>query len=265
MPTNFLTTFANGVSANLPVETTWQGLTERATGFQTGLARSDYFNRLFAQGAVGAYVIGKLVVDYANQDATLSGSTLYTNFKTALPAFLSSSFLPLSGGTMTGAISKQNNVVNNTVDSGYTSFWGASTSTDGAILTLTGKDNTTYSGAWMIRAGDSVNTATLQGTPTGSLNWNGREVERVHNTSGKYIKLDSGLLICYGIGQFDSTGSAVTFDVDFKDNNEPVVFLSPQNTATTASYSSRSKSGFTLKTSSGSAVWVSWLAIGRWK
>ena len=207
---------------------------------------------------------GELTVDLTNNRLRVHDGLVTGGVPLAKLADLAA-YLPLSGGTMTGAISKSNNVTNNTVDSGYTSFWGASTSTGGAILTLTGKDNTTYSGAWLIRAGDGVNTSSLQGSPTGSLTWKSVEVERVHNTSGKYLKLDSGLLVCYGLGQFDSTGSAVTFDADFKDNSEPTIFMSPQNTTTTASYSSRTKSGFTLKTSSSSAVWVSWLAIGRWK
>ena len=204
---------------------------------------------------------GELTIDLTNNRVRVHDG-LVTG---GVPLAKLAEVLQLSGGTLTGPIAKSNNITKNTVDNGYTSYWGASTSTDGAILTLTGKSNSPYTGAWMIRAGDGVNTTTLYGSPTGSLTWGSVEVERVHNTSGRYIKLDSGLLICYGIGQYDSTGDAVAFPVDFKDNNEPVVFMCPQNTATTASYSSRTKSGFTLKTSSSSAVWVSWMAIGRWK
>ena len=179
MPTNYLTQFATSGTANLPVESTWQNLTERATGFQTGLARSSYFNRLFAQGANAAYVIGQMVVDYASADADLDGATLYTNFKTALNSYVGGSFLPLSGGTMTGNIlaSQSDLTIRKTITTGRTIVRGSTDYNTGASLYLIGKDYTgTGAGGFEIATNDGSNARSLRGSPSGEVTWGGKHL-----------------------------------------------------------------------------------------
>ena len=89
MAENKLVPFANGASANVVDETTWQGNSlsaVRTTGFQSGIAKSAQVNRVLAQGASAGYAIGELIKDYAAEDATIDASALYTGFVDALKA-----------------------------------------------------------------------------------------------------------------------------------------------------------------------------------
>ena len=88
MPTNQLMPFANGDTANVIDFTTWNTLPQRISGFGSGIARSDWFNRILAQGGTAGYVLGQFVVDYTNQDATIDAEDLYSKFKTALSAYV---------------------------------------------------------------------------------------------------------------------------------------------------------------------------------
>ena len=100
MATNKLTPFAYAVGANVISYERWIALTTTlANGFTSGIASSEQFNRLLAQGAAAGYVIGQIIVDGLNVDADpLDPASLVSNFKAALD------FLPLAGGTMSGTI-----------------------------------------------------------------------------------------------------------------------------------------------------------------
>lgn len=89
MATNQLLPFGMGESPNrLPFED-WNVLPSRLTGFQSGIASSQQFNYILAQGGVAGYILAQLIVEQLAQDATLeSADTLYTNFKSALAKFI---------------------------------------------------------------------------------------------------------------------------------------------------------------------------------
>lgn len=103
MATNKLIPFANGIGANVISFERWLELTTTLNnGFSSGIASSEQFNRLLAQGASAGYVIGKIIVDGLNVDADpLDADALAANFKQALD------FLPIAGGTMQGTIAFQ--------------------------------------------------------------------------------------------------------------------------------------------------------------
>lgn len=216
MPTNYLTQFATSGSANLPTEATWQSLTERATGFQTGLARSSYFNRLFAQGSNAAYVIGQMVVDYASQDADLDGANLYSNFKTALNSYVGGSYLAKSGGTMTGIIVRNGILVQNSTDGGSVEIRGATSYTKGAFITLYGQDHGTNPGKFEIYARNANNAYSLIGDPSdGSLKWKGNDIITATGgvaTSGNWLyRSNSTSYVRISGGSTASTGGNVVF------------------------------------------------------
>jgi hypothetical protein len=100
MATNKFTQFANGASANVLSYEDWLAMsTLIENGFQSGIAISEQFNRLLAQGAAAGYAVGQYIVDQLNIDADpLDAEALALNFKQAM------TFLPLAGGTMTGSI-----------------------------------------------------------------------------------------------------------------------------------------------------------------
>ena len=88
MATNQLLPFANGDTPNVLDFATWNTLAARLTGFQSGIASSQQFNRILAQGGAAGYVIGQMVANFAQQDATIDAETLYTNFLNALKSFV---------------------------------------------------------------------------------------------------------------------------------------------------------------------------------
>ena len=91
MATNQLLPFGMGESPNrIPFED-WNTLPSRLTGFQSGIASSQQFNYILAQGGVAGYIVGQLIVDQLSQDATLTdAAALYTSFKSALAKFVPS-------------------------------------------------------------------------------------------------------------------------------------------------------------------------------
>ena len=88
MATNELLPFANGGGANVIDFSSWNALSQRQSGFVSGVASSQQFNRILAQGGAAGYVVGQMVADLANQNATIDATTLYTNFKLALQTFI---------------------------------------------------------------------------------------------------------------------------------------------------------------------------------
>lgn len=113
MAKNELLPFADGEDANVLPTNQWEALTDiLENGFQSGIARSEQVNRVLAQGAVASYVLGQLIVDQLNKDATLDKSALYQNLILALQENAKDACLPLSGGNVTGNLTVQSkNVV----------------------------------------------------------------------------------------------------------------------------------------------------------
>lgn len=107
MATNQLLPFASGESPNVLPFADWNSLPARLTGFQSGIASSQQFNYILAQGGSAGYVIGQLVADNTNQDATLDPESLYTNWKNAIAAFIPKN---VADGSISGAKLKDNTV-----------------------------------------------------------------------------------------------------------------------------------------------------------
>ncbi len=90
MAVNQLLPFATAEGANVIPYTQWQELTTILNnGFQSGIASSQQINRILAQGGVAGYVMGEIVKQYQNVDATLDPTSLYTNFVAALVSIIS--------------------------------------------------------------------------------------------------------------------------------------------------------------------------------
>lgn len=100
MGTNQLLPFANGDTPNVLPYDDWNSLPARLTGFQSGIASSQQFNRILAQGGAAGYVLGQLVADYAGTDATLDAASLYAAYKTALANYVPNA---VADGAISGA------------------------------------------------------------------------------------------------------------------------------------------------------------------
>lgn len=91
MATNQLLPFANGDTPNVLPYADWNALPARLTGFQSGIASSQQFNYILAQGGIAGYVMGQLIVEQLAQDATLENAeTLFANFKSAVAKYIPS-------------------------------------------------------------------------------------------------------------------------------------------------------------------------------
>lgn len=90
----------------------------------------------------------------------------------------SSYALPLSGGTITGAIKTSGNGILNTSTVGSTNFSGGTNLSNGATLILRGKDQngTDSNGRFEIRAITSKTSSVLVGSPGGALDWSGTKI-----------------------------------------------------------------------------------------
>ena len=96
---NQLLPFANGDTPNVISFDDWNALSARQSGFQSGIASSQQFNYILAQGGAAGYVIGQLVADYTTETATISATPLYQSFKQAMSSFVSSSPVTATGST----------------------------------------------------------------------------------------------------------------------------------------------------------------------
>ena len=210
--------------------------------------------------------------------------------------------LSTSGGTVNGSITFDGGNYRGLVrGSGVRDFEIKGANNDGSITLCPGDNgsysskksaslfltSTDYTGATIAEGGafrlNAMDTATgnktLSGSPSGSLTWCGKEVERLvgsifpnAETVGEepisgYIRYDTGFQICYGVARTTNTGRAITFPVPFL--KVPIVFASRASDLVTTDVAvSADASTTTTINICQSTVnnWVvSWLAIGAWK
>lgn len=170
--------------------------------------------------------------------------------------YIVDNFLPLSGGAMTGYISRS-------VNDSFLQLNGGTAQANGSWLRLNGKDNT---GVFQLRANDGVNDVGLVGNPDGTLKWNSKEVERIHaysiSASTGYIRYVSGLQIVWGsIDSVGTTALTETYEVAF--SAYPSVTATP-NSSATIYIPSNNETRFTVRTASGTTT-VRYIAIGKWQ
>lgn len=146
--------------------------------------------------------------------------------KTALDN-VPTTYLPLSGGTLTGDITTKNIIMSSGVicrlaDSQALYQYGGTGWQHGAQITLFGKDHSTNPGDFTIHADNGTNSCDLFGRPNGTLMWNGKYVEVVSAKSfgtSAYVYYKSGLQICCGYNVAPTaggSGNTVTFPRAFK-------------------------------------------------
>ena len=124
---------------------------------------------------------------------TQKGSDTWGAWQTAAKSGHTHDYLPLSGGTMSGAIKTSANVLaQKTVDDSFLLLTGASDYTKGACLSLNGKDRSGYTGAFELQAKDGTNsTKTLRGDGNGSLTWDNTNISLEGHTHSEYLTSSS--------------------------------------------------------------------------
>lgn len=167
MATNQLLPFANGAGANVETYANWSALAQVSTGFGSGLAVSKYFNYILAQGGAAGYAIGKVIVDWLDEDATIDATTLGTNFEAALEAkFINS--LPVAtaetlGGVKVGTtLAIASGVLNQKSGIATAGTAGTASATSGSTLAVPYLNIDTYGRV----TGYGTHTHTVSGFPT---------------------------------------------------------------------------------------------------
>ena len=175
-----------------------------------------------------------------------------------------------AGGTITGKIIRSGGTgfASRDVDTSFLYIGGSTSDSNGAYLTLYGKDHAN-AGRFILTAKDGTNSALLQGLANETLTWAGKEIERVNassfsTASSSYIRFESGLQICWGSETgVANTNVTVTYAAPF--STSPRITLSVGSSTVTYGWSNVSATAITLKTSSTSGVIVYYMAIGKWK
>lgn len=187
---------------------------------------------------------------------------------------LAKDFLPLAGGTMTGNIhfNKVDPVLLGSNTTGQLGLYAGVNNFDGASLQMFGRSDSTYAGAFYLRAStkSSANDssgvfADLIGKPNGSLMWYGKEVERVTSSGTNYIRFESGLQIVWGWTTATTAGTSVTFPVPFV-NASYGVAAQTTGSSLTAGWSNKTTTGITIQSSHATAqAGLEYICIGKWK
>ena len=131
-------------------------------------------------------------------------------------------FLPLSGGTMTGAVTF--NVADGHIcksdTAGRMVVRGGTKYDDGASLYLNGSSRSSNTSWFELTCHDGTNSKSLTGKPDGALTWGGKGIELVNaysiSSDNGYIRYESGLQICWGyVSSVSATAKTVTFPMAF--------------------------------------------------
>lgn len=141
------------------------------------LAGGSITGNLSVSGTITGDVTGDLTgnADTATTATTATNATNATNDANGNP--IASTYLPLSGGTMTGNITGGHLFsVQNSADNDSTRVFGASAWNKGAGLNLWGKDHVDYPGVFSLYAHDGTNTKQLTGKTDGTLTWNSKNI-----------------------------------------------------------------------------------------
>ena len=182
---------------------------------------------------------------------------------------IADTYLPLSGGTMTGEISGNGRFVTNSVNDSFIGIYGGKTYQSGAFLRLDGEGSALYPGAFNLAAANATQNATLLGHPNGTLQWNDRTVECAVEKGTGYLKLSDGTQICYAKIESSADPTNINFPRAF--SSAPIVVCAVStgglsSTAFVAKASLVTTTGFTPSVRSGDhyagLVGLSYIAIG---
>lgn len=184
-----------------------------------------------SDGSVGANLVVR-----TSPDGTYSLFTSVTPASTAnggeiaTTGWANAKFLPLAGGTMSGAITRSGTqLAKRNVDNSYLELDGGTTYLNGAYLRLDGKDSSGTPGQFRLATGDGSANKQLIGKPDGTLNWNGEPVTTTKAKSlaqNGYVKFNNGLIVQWGELAADSSGRyTVNFPTAFTSTNYTITAI----------------------------------------
>ena len=111
---------------------------------------------------------------------------------------LGKDYLPLSGGTMSGAIVNNTTLARMSVSDGEIDICAYPEGSFGARFALNGENRVGYEGRFILQAQKEGKMYAFEGLPDGVLRWGGHDVERVYSSGDNWIRYESGVQICWG-------------------------------------------------------------------
>jgi hypothetical protein len=126
---------------------------------------------------------------------------------------VNTTYLPLSGGTMTGEIQRKGIGMANRTDAGFLSFDGGKDgASSGGMLLLADKAYSDFPGCFILRASDGSQYSDLIGYPEGMLKWKGTDLYNTTLKNPEVIPNDSDLndYINPGVYRVNSNATAQT-------------------------------------------------------
>ena len=192
-------------------------------------------------------------------------------------------YLPLTGGTLTGNISLNPDTSNG--NGGIIARYGSGlrlsseafgSGSSGALIDLSGRHASSDAGVFRIYANSEAAQYQLVGSPSGTLKWGGKNIERVNASGTNYIRYENGIQICWRSGApFDTNDTPITLPVPFKDATYAVSAigkgLSTSTNVAIPKIVGKTTTDFTIKGTSTNGITtftsgtVDYVAIGWWK
>lgn len=223
---------------------TFTGYIKASAGVGVQIEATSHSFNLRSSGAIpegcGLFVdndASKMVFNATDTKITIGSSNIVpysvtppssdNSTRIATTAWSNAKFLPLAGGTMSGAITRSGTqLAKRNVDNSYLELDGGTTYLNGAYLRLDGKDSSGTPGQFRLATGDGSANKQLIGKPDGSLMWDGVYVATTKAkslASNGYVKFNNGLIIQWG-RTGESTGGArtITFPTAFTTKNYQV-------------------------------------------
>lgn len=213
-----------------------------------------------------------VIHDETVDKVSVNSQVLTDEQKTQAQTNVGDPFLPLSGGTVTGRI-----LGHNSDDYKMLEITGGDTYSSGATVRLHRNNDPNSPSAFHISTG---NQKFLSGLITGSLLWEGKEIERVSQvgkgvdlpdgSSQHYIRFESGLQLVFGTAIVNGVieeQKRVNLIVPFI-SNAIVVASNDANIGPDASVCVgwQDTTGFSIGTNLAGVVGhCRWIAIGFWK
>lgn len=160
---------------------------------------------------------------------------------TAVSNLLTSSYLPLAGGTMTGTITSGPTIaLKRSADDSRMLVYGGTDWNSGAFLALHGvNDSASWPGCFRLSAYGSGNTKQLIGKPDGHLRWSGNSLDVGDATGNTFIEAADGgnkytAYICGGYGT--NGGAYLYLNGKSKSSNAGGFGLTANNGGATTNY-----------------------------
>lgn len=178
------------------INTKGGSLPESATLYDCAVAVTDLAGAVLSVNGVELDASGSVTIP----DATQSASGLMSAADKTKLDNVDSTYLPLSGGTITGEIKRNGIGMANRTAGGFLSFdGGEGGSSAGGMLLLADKAHASYPGCFLLRAADGQTQANLIGYPNGDLLWKNKSIFPVESLGPTgYFKLPGGTIVQYG-------------------------------------------------------------------